>query len=1667
MLENDESFTRYTTILKEYLPLSGPAPLAADERLAGLGLDSLNTVSLLLRLEEEFEISLPDEALTAETFATVGSLWSVVADHLTPSQASAIEPIDPAKYDLTDDDLSIAIIGMAGRFPGAADVATLSENIRGGVHTLTRFTDEELLESGVDPALVADPNYVKDRPVLDDIKGFDADFFGYNPREAKLADPQQRVFLECAWEALELAGYATADDRGRVGVFGGGNLSTYAFDRFTLNTGSMEITPFELIIGNDKDALSTIISYKLNLTGPSVSVQTFCSTSGSAIHFAVQSLRRGECEMALAGGVCIRVPDKIGYLYQEGGQESPDGFLRTFDVNSQGGVFGDGAAVVVLKPLRQAMADRDTVLAVIRGSAMTNDGAMKFSYTAPSVVGQGQAVAAALADARVDPADVTYVEAHGTATELGDPIEVAGLTRGYGDVGKKQYCAIGSVKTNVGHLDRAAGVTGLIKIVESMRHEMIPALLHFTSPNPEIDFANSPFFPAAETMSWPRSELRPRIAGLNSLGVGGTNVHVVVQEADEHADRPVNPRRWQFLPVSARTENAVQESCGRLGGHLDAGHAVDLADIAFTLQAGRQLFNHRRVAVVDSVSGAATVFGDGAKGKLLGRSDTTHGRNTAFLLAGVGEHYAGMAAELYEQEPTFRAYVQECQSILDDHNGLNVTTVLTEAGERDGAADLARLMGRATDTGAESPMNRTEIAQPAVFVAEYALAKTLMDWGVTPSLLVGYSVGEYVAACLAGVLSLSDALRLVAHRAELIAAQPRGAMLAVGLSPDALRTRVPDLHERGLDVATLNGAQLVVAGPIDAVGALAEELRAERVACRELETTHAFHSRMLAPVAEPLTVWIKDNVTLNAPTIPYISNVTGELATPELVTDPGYWAKHMCGTVRFAECLATALGHGEPAFVEIGAGKSLGAMLRTHPDCGIERWPLIVSTQPGAAEEVAAGATLTTALAKLWLAGVGFDWHAYHGTPDTDAWRPGRVHLPTYPFQRQEHWWESAKPRKKGSSARQTESGGLADQLDTLPRMAEDRWLHLPVWRQTAPRPPLPTEGAHWLIYTDAGSRAEADALAGRLRDAGHEVTYALLGDRFADTDDGYLIRPGSAEDTLSMLTALRAERSLPARVVHLWTMNPRGATVPEVIQRGLHTLVALARTMQEIGVDAWKLDVVGTGTHQLSEDEPIHPDRATVIGPCRMIPVEYAQAAARLIDFPAHEPVPVGDLMEELLAEPQDRIVALRRGRRFVPTFDTVIDSPPTDKQVPIRTGGVYLVTGGLGGIGQAMAERLAEHHQARLVLFGRTPVPPREQWDAILADAAAPEEVRRRLEGLRRLESLGIEFELVAGDVADPADVRRAVAVAIDRFGELNGVLHAAGVPGVGLMQFKSNAEMDRVLAPKVAGTLALADALADVPIDFLVLFSSIASATGALGQTDYCAANVFLDGFAQSGALPQAKVVSIGWGEWTWNGWTAGLAGYEPALREYLQQHRAYIGISFDEGWRALRRVLAGRHKHVIVNTQDFATMVEESRDYTMANVQAAAQANRGAGRGPRPDLSTQFIAPQSAAERTIAEIWCDALGLEKVGTEDNFFELGGTSLIGVGIMDTIRRALKLDELAPHVLYQAPTVGGLAGVISGAASEKTTDVADRTGQQRARQQRRRELQRSGRQS
>jgi acyl transferase domain-containing protein len=709
------------------------------------------------------------------------------------------------------------------------------------------------------------------------------------------------------------------------------------------------------------------------------------------------------------------------------------------------------------------------------------------------------------------------------------------------------------------------------------------------------------------------------------------------------------------------------------------------------------------------------------------------------------------------------------------------------------------------------------------------------------------------------------------------------------------------------------------------------------------------------------------------------------------------------------------------------------------------------------------------------------NWPALHEFPAGDAcetavqpWRPGRVPLPTYPFERQEYWLEAEATGTGSAKAAELDLDDPAALLTNLPKLPETEWINLPVWRQTAASRPQP-DGRRWLVLTDAG---QADAVTEALRPTTDgELVLVRPGDEYAVTDEGFRIRPGSVEDATALLRQLAQNEQLPERVLHLWTLDAAGtagdfdaAATASALQRGLHSLVALARAAGDLGLPAWTLDIVTSGSAQVLPDDIVHPDRATAIGPTRLIPVEYPRVRTRLIDIDPGGPVSRA-LLAELSADPADQVVAIRAGRRWVPGYEVLEVPEALPPAVRIRKGGTYLVTGGLGGIGLAMAERLARDYQAKLVLLGRTPAPPREAWSQILAADTTTPEVRRRLDGLQRLELAGAEVITVAGDVSRVADVRRAVDAAYERFGELHGVLHCAGVPAVGLMQFKTAADMAKVLSPKVAGTLALAEALSERDdIDFLALFSSTTSVTGGgAGQVDYCAANAYLDAFAESDPLPRTPVVSIDWGEWTWNGWTSGLDNYDEGSRAFFEQYRQNFGVSFDEGWQALQRVLASGESHVVISTQSFPVLVEMSRRSSIASHQATVKKARDAlGKHPRPELSTAFVEPQSETEQAIAAVWAEALGLETIGAHDNFFELGGNSLIGMEIIAEVRKVLDVAYLPPHLLYEAPTVAALAAAVAAETHQEDDEEELRSAvqdQQRSRIEQRRNTLRSRR--
>ncbi|MFK4066858.1 type I polyketide synthase [Streptomyces sp. NPDC029674] len=876
----------------------------------------------------------------------------------------------------------IAVVGFSGRYPGASSPQEFWKLLLDGREAHTEFTEEQLRASGVPEALLDDPRLVRRRPVLDGVEFFDADFFGCTPREAELMDPQQRLFLECSFEALQSAGYDPAAFTGSIGVFGGGGPTSYWQRHLSADPAYLQdVGEFQALLGNEKDFLAPRVSYRLDLRGPSMSVLTGCSSSLVAVHLAVQSLLGGESDLALAGGVTVYFPQRAGYVHNEGGVNSPDGHCRAFAAEANGTVPGDGAGVVALKRLADALADGDQVLGVLLGTAVNNDGAHKVGFTAPSVGGQAEVVAEALAVAGAEAESISYVEAHGTGTPLGDRVEVAALTEAFGTE-KRGYCTLGSLKPNIGHTDTAAGVLGLIKVLLALDHEAIPPLVNCAVPHPDIDFPGTPFRVSSEPTPWPRGT-EARRAGISSFSVGGTNAHVVVEEPPLPAPSPADGRP-QLLVLSALGDASLQRSGAALADALRTDSAPDLADAAHTLRVGRQAFGHRMALVCrDRADAVAALDGTGITPVTVGRVDPAGPTpDVAFLFPGQGSQRLAMGRGLYETQPAYRAVVDECAELLAPELGEDLRTALFPG--PGGAAALDRAARRLTET---------RLAQPALFTTQYALARLLGDWGVHPAALLGHSVGEFTAACLSGVLDLPDALRMVALRGRLLQDCPPGAMASVPLSAERVRELLGARDD--VSVAAVNGPeQTVVSGPVAALDEVTGRLVADGYTVTGLRTSHAFHSALVASAVEPFTTAMA-GVRLNAPAVPFVSNVTGTWITPEQATDPAYWGRQLRAPVLFGDGLRALREAPARTLLEVGAGNTLRALAGRGTGSGGA--PVIPTL--GADQDAADAGPLLEAVAQLWCLGVPVDLGALGGDG-----RRRRVALPTYPFERRRYF---------------------------------------------------------------------------------------------------------------------------------------------------------------------------------------------------------------------------------------------------------------------------------------------------------------------------------------------------------------------------------------------------------------------------------------------------------------------------------------------------------------------------------------------------------------------------------------------------------------------------------------------------------------------------------------
>jgi acyl transferase domain-containing protein/acyl carrier protein len=1519
---------------------------------------------------------------------------------------------------MTSGPQAVAVIGMSGRFPMSNDVDEYWRNLCSGRECITFSSDGDDLSRPAAPAAVGEPHFVAAGGVFDGIDLFDAQFFGFSAKDAEGMDPQHRIFLECAWDSLERAGYNPDAYPGLIGLYAGSAMSFYLSDLYANEEVVNSFDEYGLAIGNDKDHLTTQVSYRLNLRGPSVTVQTACSTSLVSVCMACQGLLNYQCDIALAGGVAADMATGQGYYYQPGAIFSPDGHCRPFDEAAAGTVAGNGVGVVVLKRLSDALNDRDHIHAVIKGFGVNNDGSRKVGYTAPSVDGQAEVIAMAQAMAGVEPGTIGYVEAHGTATPLGDPIELAALNQVFrAGTSRKHFCAIGSVKSNIGHLDTAAGVASFIKTVLALEHRLLPPSLHYTRPNPRIDPDNSAFYVNTTLTEWKACNV-PRRAGVSSFGIGGTNAHVVLEESPR-TDVYEHARPYSLLTLSARTPQALERLTDDLANHLADHQDIDLADVAYTHTVGRKAFDHRRVAVVErhDVPRASEILRQREPSCVLsGECNDLRGAQVVFLFPGQGTQVVDMGVEAYKHEPTFRSHVDRCCELLLPHLGLDLRSFIYPTAQR--------------QEQAQERLDQTALSQPALFVVEYALAQLWSEWGIAPDAMIGHSLGEYVAACVAEVFTLEDALAVVAERGRLMQLAEPGAMLAVPLPEHVVTPYFGD----ELSLAAVNGpAACVVSGSRDAVKDLAARLSARGVDSRTLRTSHAYHSALMDSAVEPFVDKMR-TVRLKPPKLPYLSNLTGGWITPAAATDPHYWGMHLRRTVRFSDELEELFRHADAAvLLEVGPGQTLSDLARHHPHRGSTH--ALVTSLGSRGRQPDGLACLLKARGTLWLNGI-------EGSPDGLFLheRRRRVPLPTYPFERERYWVDAGLEREESGTGEPRQA----------PREGAESFYRL-VWQPATPRATLVstrrTSGPRrWLVLHN-GSPFDVQVVQ-RLRELDREVDTVRHGKTCETLDSSCLtVRVAYQEDYSRLLTTLAEQGRMPNAILHLWNVTDADTdptstgALRTFSQIGFLSLVYLAQALSRIDAHGrTHVDVVTNHLHDVVGDEWLNPAKATLLGACRVIPQEHPGITCRAIDIDVDVPSravswdSVTALVTELTEAPYEPVVAHRRGRRWMPAFEMVQMGSPSARP-RTRPDGVYLITGGLGDVGRVHAEHIARIGSPKLVLTGRSKLPESDQWQAVAA--AQPESrIATRIRSILHLRKRGANVAYFCADTADRDAMAAVVASVQERFGPINGIIHAAAdTDAFAPISETDGTITDRLLRGKAAGAAVLAELIRETSLggeqlDFCMMLSSLSSILGGPGQGAYAAANCYLDAMVaaqnRSGSVPW---IGVNWDAWRFGDTVGGIRDSVTA------------GIVPSRGEQLLRQILASAPRQVAVCVgdldeqydwwvrQQFDALADVSTDST-ADLQMSSTAQSPVH--TRPALKDPYLAPRTADEKALVTIWEGLLGVAPIGVLDSFLDLGGHSLLAIQLVSRIRQELGMECRVQHI-FDAPTIAEFAKAIA----------------------------------
>uniref|UniRef100_A0A2P1CZH3 Type I polyketide synthase n=2 Tax=unclassified Phormidium TaxID=2609805 RepID=A0A2P1CZH3_9CYAN len=1586
-----------TQIAKIWQEILNLPEISIHDNFFELGGYSILLVQVQSKLEELFPIPLSIvDMFNYPTISTLAKYCRDVIYNVSTSNQQTESPsvkqgqkrarFRNSRHSVGNSD--IAVIGMSCRFPGANNIDEFWQNLVNGVESISFFSDEEVIAAGIDPKLVKNPNYVKAKPILSDIETFDADFFGYSSREAELMDPQARLLLECAWESLEDAGYNPFNYDGAIGIYAGALMNTYLLNNIYPNRHNLDINDnlqvttvdsmggLQMMVGNDKDYLTTRISYKLNLTGPSVNVQTACSTSLVTVHLACASLLSGESDMALAGGVSVDVPQKVGHLYQEGMIVTPDGHCRAFDARAQGTIFGSGAGMVLLKRLEDALADGDRIYAVIKGSAINNDGASKVGYMAPNSDGQTSVVTQAISMAQIDPETIGYIEAHGTGTPLGDPIEITGLTQAFrASTQAKNFCGIGSVKTNIGHLKNAAGIAGFIKTVLSLYHKQIPPSLHFEQPNPQLDLPNTPFYVNTTLKDWQTSD-HPRRAGVNSLGIGGTNAHVILEEAlltapvKSQIERPYN-----LLTLSAKTDKALTELIQRYREYLTSKPEESLADICYTANTGREHFNHRLALVAETKEQLIEQLTDV---KTLNQPQKKAAK-IAFLFTGQGSQYINVCRQLYDTQPIFRQTLEQCNEILLTYLEKSLLAIIY-----------------ASETEAEK-LNQTCYTQPALFAIEYALYQLWKSWGITPNIVMGHSVGEYVAACVAGVFSLEEGLKLIAHRGKLMQQLPSGGeMVSVMATVEKVKSIIAD-YSNTVAIAAINSPQsTVISGVSQDIKAIVEALTKEGIKTKQLQVSHAFHSPLMKPMLKEFEL-IANSITYNQPQIPIISNVTGKVAEENIATAE-YWVNHIIQPVQFAKSITTLQELEYEIFVEIGPKPILLGMGR---ECLPENTGLWLASVRSSTPE---WQQILTSLAALYEAGITIDWSGFYRE------YPGnKVTLPNYPFQRERYWIESTTTHYQPSEFVSSENQEWCYELE---------WQEQERIEQITPKASQ-TSPENWLIFAD--KQGISQELSKLWNSVSKTCILVFPGREYQQISaQEFTINPSNSQDYKRLLQS----NQIPIKgIVYLWSLNaiePKNLTLTELeiaSQTGCGGILSLIQSIAKQGYSQPpSLWLVTKGAQPVNvETQLTGVAQSTLWGLGRVISSEHPELNCRLVDLDPEEHHNVENLSREIGFQQStsgENQIAFRSGKRYVNRIAQ--QQKIVKRSLPVKADRTYLITGGLGGVGLLVAQWLVEQGAKNLVLVGRSR--PKETAKATL----------------NQLEALGAQVVAVQADISIEAEVASLLNQINTTMPPLKGIIHAAGVIDDRLLLDHQWELFAKVFAPKVSGAWNLHRFTQDLDLDFFVLFSSVATILGYAGTANYAAANAFLDTLAHYRRSLNLPGLSINWGPWSQVGMVAQLNSREVERMQTM----GINPIAPKQALAVLRQLLNQSSAQATVLAMDWSKFISRS---TNVSPFFANFIDNYAKKVPQSEFSAQLEATnvgqryQLVIDRTSEQV-SQVLG-RKLSTpelEQGFFDLGMDSLTAVELRNRLQKSFACS-LPATLSFDYPNVKVLADYIA----------------------------------